>query len=650
MLLAVLAVAGAAGAQRLALSQVVQKDSSPPALRAYLDLLDNSGQAVSIFSSANLQATLGADPLETLSVEPFVDSGEGVAIVFMVDISASLDAQQFAEIRLAIESWLDRLRGIDRAALIAFGSTSRLLVDYTADFARVRNALRELGPTDRDTLFNRALLDALELGERVDGDLPGRRAVVVLTDGRDEGSSIAFDDVLDRVKQDPLPIYTIGHSRLAEPERGRHLDVLKRLSANSGGVFFEARSTAFAEAYSSIDRAISRVWAVDLACARCVADGSARRLQVNVSVGNRVLTEGRDIRLLPPPAGLQPSGAGTDQGTGPATTSVTSEPTADTGVGSSDSAVREGEGAAADGGGGGLGALFAVGLLLVAGAAVVAGLILRARQGKSPPAEPQFLEVGAPATPAPAAPLPHSESSGSVTMSAPTLETPAPSHGSDTGSLPSLTKPGQVAGAGPAGPGQERDVAPPVPPTVLSDLRLAEDAAEEGVVLEPPVGVELGPEDETVEFGLSKEAARAALAERDEPKELDPPLPYLETKGAYTGPIDPLTESEELEVEPRMVRLITVRGDNKSKQYRAVLRRGLVVGSRSTCDLVLAGESSVEPEQFELYQVHGRIYVRDLADQHETLVNGVPLTDRQVVNTGDLLGNSNFIVRVSLDG
>jgi hypothetical protein len=50
--------------------------------------------------------------------------------------------------------------------------------------------------------------------------------------------------------------------------------------------------------------AIDRVWMAELDCPSCVADGSARRLQVNLALADRVLSKGVDLRLLPPIGGV----------------------------------------------------------------------------------------------------------------------------------------------------------------------------------------------------------------------------------------------------------------------------------------------------------------------------------------------------------
>ena len=299
--------------QTLVVTDAVQVEGAVPTVRAYLDVLDADDAEVTSLHPSELTATLGKDELALARLAPFADTDEGVGYVFLVDTSASLNAELFDRIRAALGEWIADLGPADQAALVAFGSESRLVVDFTADRGRLAAGLATLAPTDAKTLLHRALLDALELGNRRDRGLPPRRAVVVLTDGADEGSGLTVDDVLAKLRGDPMPIYPIGFSQLPEPRRRAYLDVLLRFASNSGGAFYEADRTEFAAAYQAIRHAITRVWVAEFTCAGCALDGEVYRLQLNLRRAGRVLSQGIDLRMLPPaseaPAVAEPAAA-----------------------------------------------------------------------------------------------------------------------------------------------------------------------------------------------------------------------------------------------------------------------------------------------------------------------------------------------------
>ncbi len=101
---------------------------------------------------------------------------------------------------------------------------------------------------------------------------------------------------------------------------------------------------------------------------------------------------------------------------------------------------------------------------------------------------------------------------------------------------------------------------------------------------------------------------------------------------------------------PRTVRLVVVRGSRKGKEYRATLKDRVVVGSRSSCDCVLADEPGVAPQQFELYQEGEQVFVRDLAKDHPTRFGGHALTEPRPIKSNDLLGTQEVILRLVIEG
>lgn len=292
--------ATAAGLMHFSVTQVRQLEVGIPTIRAYLDLTHADGQPLAALSESSISATLGEWQAELVQLAPFASMRQGVAFVFLVDISRSLSPELFRRMASGIETWVDGLGPADRAAIIAFGESSQLVVDFTDDKTRLLAGLRSLGPTDDLTLLHQALADGLELSRRLDSELPGRRAVVMFSDGKDEGSVYVAEDVLAKLRDDPAPIYAIGYSRLADPaERQAYLSLLRRYAANSGGSFFAAEQTRFAEAYDSIRQRIGEVWVADLSCEACRPDGRLSRLQVQVTLDGQVLSGGGSVRLLP---------------------------------------------------------------------------------------------------------------------------------------------------------------------------------------------------------------------------------------------------------------------------------------------------------------------------------------------------------------
>ena len=78
--------------QTLTVNAAVQVAAEAPALRVYFDALDAVGDEVPDLRPEELSATLGEAAVEVRRLDPFAETGEGVAYVFVVDTSMSLSA------------------------------------------------------------------------------------------------------------------------------------------------------------------------------------------------------------------------------------------------------------------------------------------------------------------------------------------------------------------------------------------------------------------------------------------------------------------------------------------------------------------------------------------------------------------------------
>ena len=331
--------AWATGLLHFSVTQVRQLELGTPAVRAYLDLRDLEGRPVEALPESSLTATLGQWNTEVLRVAPFASLDQGVAYVFLVDVSKSLNTDLFAQMIGGMETWVQGMGPSDQAAIIASGESSRLLTDFTGDTGELREALESLGPTDNATLLHQALIDGLDLCRRLDPGLPGRRALVIFSDGKDEGSAFVADDILDRLRDDPTPIYAIGYSRLRDQtEREEYLSLLQRFATNSGGAFYVAEQTRFAEAYDTIRQAIAGGWVADFSCPECRPDGSLQRLQVTVGLDGQVLSSGGSVRLLPVRATAEADDAGSS-----ADATAPAEPRPDSAADTSSTSEEPGE-------------------------------------------------------------------------------------------------------------------------------------------------------------------------------------------------------------------------------------------------------------------------------------------------------------------
>lgn len=281
-----------------------------PNMRAFLHIEDAEGNRVHDLNEAAITAFIGGDPLPVSVPRVFNVTDEGMAIVFLVDLSKSMRPAQFATIKDALLSWVDAMTETDRAAVMTLGTTVRLVQDFTDEKDTLRDAVQGLGLTDMDTQLHRGLVKAMELGRRKDEDLPDRRAVITLSDGQDDFiGGMTEGEVFERIKENPVPIYAIGFVRPPMTrEKEAYLKLFGKFARASGGQYFTAGDTPMADIYTAVRSSVGNVWVADLDCSSCLTDGGLYRLQMNLTIGGQTLTDGMYIRLLPEaaPALMEP--------------------------------------------------------------------------------------------------------------------------------------------------------------------------------------------------------------------------------------------------------------------------------------------------------------------------------------------------------
>lgn len=165
-------------------------------------------------------------------------------IVLVMDVSDSMDATDVAPNRLAAaeaaaNAFLDKLPPDFRVGLATFAREAQLTVAPTQARGEVVNALSAL-TTSRGTVIGDGLSVALDTIEEV---REGRDAVaVLLSDGRDTGSSVTPREAAERARELGVPVFTILLGQVTGEGAGANLDAMEEIATTSGGESFTAET------------------------------------------------------------------------------------------------------------------------------------------------------------------------------------------------------------------------------------------------------------------------------------------------------------------------------------------------------------------------------------------------------------------------
>jgi Ca-activated chloride channel family protein len=119
----------------------------------------------------------------------------------------------------------------DRAAVITFSDQPNLAVRFTNQPSVLAGGLAGLTAAGNTTLY-----DSLIYALYYFGGIKGKRAIIILSDGKDEGSRYSFNDALEYARRSGVAIYTVGINLSTADTDVRAK--LSRLADETGGRFF----------------------------------------------------------------------------------------------------------------------------------------------------------------------------------------------------------------------------------------------------------------------------------------------------------------------------------------------------------------------------------------------------------------------------
>lgn len=148
-------------------------------------------------------------------------------VALTLDTSGSIRPELIEQTRALAVSILEALPAGSEVAIFVFDDTSRLILGRTKDTEAVRKALAEVRRAGSYT----ALYDALYDASRYLASAPrSRKAIILVTDGKDENSTLLQDDGLKIATTNRIPVFAVGVGRMQEA-------VLARISRLTDGAF-----------------------------------------------------------------------------------------------------------------------------------------------------------------------------------------------------------------------------------------------------------------------------------------------------------------------------------------------------------------------------------------------------------------------------
>ena len=136
-------------------------------------------------------------------------SDQPLYVILLIDYSESM-LEELPVVKLAARQFAQKLlRPQDRIAVVGFNQTTFWLTPFTNDFNAAAASVDRVKPSGETHLYDTAIELLYELQKQ-----PGRHALVILTDGVDQGSHFKLDHFVHYARYAAVPIYPIIKNKM----------------------------------------------------------------------------------------------------------------------------------------------------------------------------------------------------------------------------------------------------------------------------------------------------------------------------------------------------------------------------------------------------------------------------------------------------
>ena len=165
----------------------------------------------------------------------------------MIDTSASMNEELGEAVQGALQFFHKVITPKDRAAVFTFSDRPSLAARFTNDPEVLAGGVANLTADG-----NTALYDSVIFALHYFGGIRGKRALILLSDGRDEGSRYQYDDALEYARRAGVTLYTVGIN-LGSKDGDVRLKLQKLADETGGRAFFVERALNLDRVYEAVE-------------------------------------------------------------------------------------------------------------------------------------------------------------------------------------------------------------------------------------------------------------------------------------------------------------------------------------------------------------------------------------------------------------
>ncbi len=259
-------------------------------------VVDKSGRPINGLTAADFTVLEDGVPQTLDLARPDVAPA---TYTLLVDSSQSM-ARRMDFVRDAARQLPNHLRPGDAVIIAPFTKAIGTVTGPTSDPATIADAIDGIQPGGGTAILNALVTASARLGT-----IDSRHILVLITDGYDEHSNVAFERALDAVKASKATVYAIAIGGTAGVSLNGE-SVLKRLAAETGGrAFFPAREFQLTDIHGLIAADVQQKYVISYTPTNQALDGAWRAITVKTNSPTHVV-RARAGYFAPAPPPVRP--------------------------------------------------------------------------------------------------------------------------------------------------------------------------------------------------------------------------------------------------------------------------------------------------------------------------------------------------------
>lgn len=203
-----------------------------PVIKVGFVASEEKAKLIENIKKENLELFEGKKRVTNFSIN-LTKSNSILRLAVALDISTSMKGEKFNNAKIAISELLKVLGGNVEIAFLTFGSEVHQISNFSTDYSFIEASLKNINLSPKTKLYD-GLLESAKFFSSFEKT---RNAIILITDGKDDGSYSELKTAIEKAKKNYVEVYSIGVGKNVD------LAALGKISQETGGIVYNLINT-----------------------------------------------------------------------------------------------------------------------------------------------------------------------------------------------------------------------------------------------------------------------------------------------------------------------------------------------------------------------------------------------------------------------